>query len=146
MTELHLEDPSERQCDEEPGHDRDQCQQVVDPAGARQPFEELAAIKYADAVKEHDQSDQPDRAGDVCFRRDRANEETDEEHRSDAEREAENADLSYGVAEADREEEGEDRLRADQLADEIDHVAMPQLRAFGTRFAGQPARTPPSDP
>ena len=59
----------------------DQRQQIVlAPGGAGHAFEELPAIENADAVEEHDQAGQADRADDLRLRRERADGEADEQH------------------------------------------------------------------
>ena len=62
--------------------------------------------------------------GDLRLGRDRADGEADEQHGADAEREAEDVDLPDRIAEADREEQREDRLGAEQVADGGQHAVV----------------------
>src|SRR6185437_1784494 len=94
--------------DEEAGHDGDESKQVVLAADAAHPIEELAAVEDADSVQEHHQTDQTDRAGDLRLGCDRTEKQPDEEHCTDAQGEAQDTELPDGVAQSDREKEGED--------------------------------------
>ena len=106
----------------EAGDDRDQRQQIVFAArGAGHALEELPSVEDADAVEEHDQSGEADRSDDLRLRREGADGEADEQHGSDAEREAAEIDLADQVAEADGEKDRKDRLRPDDVAGEIEH-------------------------
>ena len=96
--------------------DRDKCQEIVFAAGrAGHAFEKLPAVENADAVKEHDQADQADRARDLRLRRKGAEREPDEQHGADAERKSADIDLADEIAEPDREKRCEDRLRPDDV-------------------------------
>ena len=59
---------------------------------------------------------------DLRLRREGADREADEEHGADAEREADDVDLTDQVADADREKRRQDRLAADDVARKIQHL------------------------
>ena len=59
---MHIESRSEPERHEQPGHDGCQGEQVVDAPRPGEALEELAPIQDADAVEEHDEPDQADRA------------------------------------------------------------------------------------
>ena len=85
---------------------------VFAPGRAAHALEELAPVEDADPVEEHGQPGERDRADDLRLRGEGADREPDEQHGADAEREAADVDLADEIAEADREEEREDRLGA----------------------------------
>src|SRR4030095_14766599 len=74
-------------------------------------------------------------------RRKGADGETDEQHGADAERESADIDLTDQVADADREEDREDRLRPDDFARELNHdnasSSEPTFPAVRRRFSGR---------
>ncbi len=100
-----------------------QERQEVGPAagGTGEAGHELAAVLDADAVEEHDEAEQAQErrrcgAGDEgpqC--------EPDEEDGPHAERQAAQADFAQGIAEADHEEEGEERLRGEKGRQGLHH-------------------------
>ena len=85
------------------GNDRDEGEQIVLSPSARQPLEELPPVQDADPVQEHDQSDQSDGTRDLRLRRKSSDCQADEQHGTDAEGEAKDADLPNRVAEANGE-------------------------------------------
>ena len=88
-------------------------------------FEELASVENADAVEEHDQAGEADWPDDVCLRCKCADREADEQHRADAQREAEDINLADQVADADGEKDRKDRLGADDVLGEFNHGRIP---------------------
>src|SRR5271169_6854550 len=69
MTDLDTKNLSEAECDEQARDAGDQRQQIVLLPDAHHAFKELTAIENADAVKEHDQPREADRACDLGLRR-----------------------------------------------------------------------------
>src|SRR5690606_3080874 len=88
-------------------------------------FEELAPVKNANAVEEHDQAGEGQRPDDLRFRRERADGEPDEQDGADAEREAGDADLADEIAQAYGEEGGENGLAADDVTCDVEHGETP---------------------
>ncbi len=116
------------------GADCDEGQKIVfAPVRARHAFEELPSVQDADAVQEHDKADERYRPRDLRFRHQPADRETDEQNGPDAERKAEDVDLSDQIAEADREEYREDRLGSDDVAGKVQHG---KISGFGQSAVG----------
>ena len=118
----------------------DQRQQIVLLPGADHPLEELPAIENADPVEEHDQAGQADRPYDLGLRCERADREADEKHRADAQREAEDVDLTDQISHSDGQEGGQNRLATDDIARSVQHgMISPQKRpAFSGRCSPRP--------
>ena len=113
MADLDAEDLAEPERHEERGADRDEGEKIVfAPGRAAHALEELPPVEDADPVEEHGQPSERDRAGNLRLGGEGADREPDEQHGADAERESADVDLADEIAEADREEEREDRLRA----------------------------------
>src|SRR5262245_14032272 len=126
MTDLDPVEVTETQRDEKARDARDQCQQIVSSADALHPLEELPSIQDTDAVKEHDQAGQPDGAHDLCLGGKCAEGEPNEQHGSNAERKSADADLTDQITQPDGQKCGEDWLRSNDLAGQIDHDRTPQ--------------------
>jgi hypothetical protein len=94
----------------------------------RYAFKELTAVEDADAIKKHHEAGQADRPRDRSLRREGADEQPDEQHRADAERKSAEIDLADEIADADREEDGQNRLRADNVLRKCNHSNNPPIR------------------
>ena len=129
MSDLDAEDMPEAKRNRQTCQAGNQRQQIVSPPGANHSLEKLAAVEDADRVEKHDQAGQADRPDDLGLRRERADGEADEENGTDAKGETENIDLAHEVAQSDRQEGGQDRLAADDLASEVQHVRSPPIGA-----------------
>ncbi len=123
VADLDAEGLAKAERDEQRGEHRDQRQQIVFSAfGAEHAFEELPAVQDSNPVQEHDQPDQADRADDLRLRRKGADGQADEQDSADPERKTAQIDLADEVAEADGEENCENRLGADDFTSHIEHV------------------------
>lgn len=117
MAEFHIENSAEAERHQQAGDDCDGREHVIDTPRPRQTLEELAPVENPDRVEEHDQPDQTERTGDLGLRGEGTDQQADEEHGCHTEGKVQNTDLPHRITEADGEEECEDRLRPDQLAD-----------------------------
>src|SRR5271169_4001517 len=112
----------EAKSNSEAGDHGDKREQIIFAAGrARHAFKKLPAIENADAIKKHDQADEPDRSDDLGLRREGAEGETHEQHGADAERKSAKVDLTDKIAEPDREKGRKNRLRPDNFTRKVKH-------------------------
>src|SRR6516164_7068212 len=124
MPEPDPEDLAEPERDEQAGDASDQRQQIVFLPDPDHAFKELAAVENADAVEEHDQAGQPDRPGDLRLWRKGADCQANEEDGAYAERESADTDLADEITKADREKRRQDRLAADDIARNVQHLPI----------------------
>ncbi len=125
--EVHPESHVARACDcgERTGDDGDEREDVgFDAGGARKAAEEIHAILNADAVHEEDEPENADESGRRRLGRDDADQKADEQYGADTEREAGNPDVADRIAQPDRQEYGDERLRVQQTTKPF-HVCPP---------------------
>ena len=145
MPDLDAENVPEAERDQQTCQAPDQRQKIVLLPGADHPLEELAAIEDADPVEKHDQARQADRPYDLGLRCKRADGEADKKHRTDAERETEDADLANQIAHSDGQKCRQDGLGSDDIARKIQHVLIsPECSWISVRDSPRPgtAREP----
>ena len=133
MPDLDAEDVPQEQCDSQARQTADKREKVVLLPCADHSLEELTPIKNADSVKEHDQARQADRPDDLGFGCECAEGETDKKNGADAEREAEDVDLTNQVTHAYRQEGRQDGLASDDVASKVQHVRSPQMSCRSAR-------------
>ena len=112
-----------------PGDTSEKREKIVFASGGTEhALEKLPSVQNADAVEEHDEAGDADRSGDLRLWRKRANREPDEKYSAHAQREAADVDLADQVTDADGEKQGEDLLRSEDLASNIQHVVPLALK------------------
>ena len=84
MADLYAECRSQPERDQQPGDDRNECEQIVGAANTGQALKELLPVQDADPVQEHDEADQADRSGNLRLGRNGTDSKTDEQHGADA--------------------------------------------------------------
>src|SRR5262245_2029877 len=144
MTNLDSSQMTKAKRDKKACDARHQRQQVVGSADTFHSLEELPSIEDADAVKEHDQSGQTDRPDDLCLGSKCAESQPDEQHGADPKRKSTDADLTDQVTQPDGQKRGEDWLRLDDPAGQVDHdrnspdsdFVNPQANGRGTLPCG----------
>jgi hypothetical protein len=108
------------------------------------PFEKLSAIEDSNSVKEHDQTDEADRAGYRRFRCESSDRQTDEEYGSDSERKPTEIDLTDQIPDTDGKKHGKNRLCADNILYRRKHGTFSQLQqSFIQSVSGR--GSPPSE-